>query len=485
MTSQLALMNHLGVALASDSVVTMNKKGRTYSTVNKIFSLAGRQPIAIMVSDSANYIPGDVAWERVIGQFREHMGLKELPELSDYVTELRQFVSSSPILNDRGKNDRDIQEDLVEWFTQEIIPIAAAREEMTSHDSWDVAKLIYQIPEVGEYLEQGIVERVDNLVEQVGRMSSWESISQWYKGEQDEWYNHVYTTKKRHGKNAKKAAKYFCDRHGCSGSYARKIEEIFLFHLTSYGSQFRWKSSSCLVIAGFGESQITPELISCLVGAEVHEDDAFGDFEYHEIRSRIDYKDKGELTRVVDDESSVTTWGGSGFMIPFAQQREIQTILNGMDEMSERVLLSRMPEYIRKSVTDLIIEYLDDLDGFGPSRMEMIKQCMDKNKKAITLNIKKEVNEAIHHTQKTRRHVFRQVTSRVPMAELANFAKTMVSLEAEITHYAKDIRSVGGPIDVATITKEDGFLWVDYKLSVDPLKNPRQIDIERQSANIG
>jgi hypothetical protein len=102
MTSQLALMNHLGVALASDSVVTMNKKGRTYSTVNKIFSLAGRQPIAIMVSDSANYIPGDVAWERVIGQFREHMGLKELPELSDYVTELRQFVSSSPILNDRS-----------------------------------------------------------------------------------------------------------------------------------------------------------------------------------------------------------------------------------------------------------------------------------------------------------------------------------------------------------------------------------------------
>ena len=116
MTSQLALLNHLGVALASDSVVTMNKKGRTYSTVNKIFSLAGRQPVAIMISGSANYIPGNVAWERVIGQFREHIGHKELSVLSDYVMEFKQFVSSSEILNNKKNNDRTIQLDLVDEY---------------------------------------------------------------------------------------------------------------------------------------------------------------------------------------------------------------------------------------------------------------------------------------------------------------------------------------------------------------------------------
>ena len=86
MTSQMAIMNHLGVALASDSVVSIGKS-RTYSTVNKIFSLAGRQPVAIMISGAARYVPGDVAWERVVGMFREHVGTREFPELSDYVAE--------------------------------------------------------------------------------------------------------------------------------------------------------------------------------------------------------------------------------------------------------------------------------------------------------------------------------------------------------------------------------------------------------------
>lgn len=478
-------MNHLGVALASDSVVTMSKKGRTYSTVNKIFSLAGRQPIAIMISDSASYIPGDVAWERVIGQFREHIGLDERPQLWDYVVEFRKFVSSSTILNDPGKNDRAIQADLVEYFTQNIIRIAAAREEMTSHDSWAVAKLIYDVPEVGDYLNQGIVERIDNLVEQVERMSSWKSVSKWYEGERERWDNHAYTTKKRHGKNAKMAAKYFCERHECPKSCAKKMEQIFLFHLTSYGSQFYWKTKSQMAFAGFGETEITPELITCLVGSEVHEDDAFGDFEYHAIRPRIDYEDSGELRNEVDPESNVKMYSGSAMITPFAQKDEMQTTLNGINIWTRHILLSRMPDYIRDSVTDSILDHLDDLDGFGPSRMDMIKQCMDENKESITRKITKEVEGAIDHTRKKRREMFRQVTSRVPMEELANFAKTMVALEAEITHYVKDIRSVGGPIDLATITKEDGFLWIETKQSVDSSKNPRQIDIERHSANIG
>ena len=76
MTSQQMMMTHLGVALASDSTVTRGRTGRTYSTVNKIFSLGGRQPVAFMVSNAANYIPAGVSWERVFGLYREFRAKK-------------------------------------------------------------------------------------------------------------------------------------------------------------------------------------------------------------------------------------------------------------------------------------------------------------------------------------------------------------------------------------------------------------------------
>ena len=60
-----------------------------------------------------------------------------------------------------------------------------------------------------------------------------------------------------------------------------------------------------------------------------------------------------------------------------------------------------------------------------------------------------------------RRQGFRRVAMGIPMKELAEFARTLIGIEAEICHWLRPIRSVGGVIDVATITKEDGFQWID------------------------
>ncbi len=59
-----------------------------------------------------------------------------------------------------------------------------------------------------------------------------------------------------------------------------------------------------------------------------------------------------------------------------------------------------------------------------------------------------------------RRQEFRAVALGIPMKELADFARTLISIEAEICLWLRPIRSVGGVIDVATITKEEGFVWL-------------------------
>ena len=69
------------------------------------------------------------------------------------------------------------------------------------------------------------------------------------------------------------------------------------------------------------------------------------------------------------------------------------------------------------------------------------------------------------------------------MDELANFAEKMVDIESKITQLSKGVRKVGGQTDVATITKQDGFLWVKSKTRVDYNLNPRQA-VQRDSASL-
>jgi hypothetical protein len=48
-------------------------------------------------------------------------------------------------------------------------------------------------------------------------------------------------------------------------------------------------------------------------------------------------------------------------------------------------------------------------------------------------------------------------------ADLAEMAETLVNLTAFKRHISKDAETVGGPTDVAIITKGDGFVWIKRK----------------------
>jgi len=471
MTSQIALLNHLGAALASDSVVSF-ESGRNYSTVNKIFSLAGRQPVGIMICDSARYTPGDVAWERVIGLFRQHIGEKELPELNDYVFEFQRFVTTNEAINSKKKNDLRIQEDLVEYFTSRIIAAASAREEMLA--SSRLSDLPDYLPEVGDYFSEAIESRIDWLDQ--WRINELEDLSS-----DEEWLNHLFTITKTHKHNAKSASEYFVERHNCKKS-RKKMENLFIYHLARWGHTMYWKNSSTVVFVGFGEKEISPELTQMKVGADVNSD-SFSDIEFHGIRDRVDYGDSGSLDDVVDESSGIKRWTGSAMLTPFAISTEMQNILNGIHEDNSYAIQEYMPGYIFDLIRKDLLEILEETEGVGKATINRVTTALDENSENLTKNISGEVRKGIFATKKKRRERFRFVTARVPMKELAMFARTLVSLEAQIAHYSKDRKVVGGPIDLATITKEDGFLWVDTKQEVDAKKNPRQIEFGRDAAN--
>jgi len=65
MTAEIAIMNKSAIALAADSKVTIGSAlgGKTFDTVNKVFTLSKVHPIGIMVFGNAEFMR--YPWETI------------------------------------------------------------------------------------------------------------------------------------------------------------------------------------------------------------------------------------------------------------------------------------------------------------------------------------------------------------------------------------------------------------------------------------
>lgn len=126
--------------------------------------------------------------------------------------------------------------------------------------------------------------------------------------------------------------------------------------------------------------------------------------------------------------------------------------------------------------------------GFGPDVFSLVQSHLRDvlndfaGKVGSTApNLEALVNEAVKsHTDKWTADVFekhgrplRRVIGSLPTDELAELAETLVMLESLKEKVTSPSESVGGPIDVAIITKHEGFVWAKRKLYFDPKLNSR------------
>jgi hypothetical protein len=61
----------------------------------------------------------------------------------------------------------------------------------------------------------------------------------------------------------------------------------------------------------------------------------------------------------------------------------------------------------------------------------------------------------------------------LPKEELAAMAESLVNLTSFKRHVTRDLETVGGPIDVALISKGDGFVWIKRKHYFAASLNPQ------------
>jgi hypothetical protein len=202
--------------------------------------------------------------------------------------------------------------------------------------------------------------------------------------------------------------------------------------------------STGVVFAGFGASDPFPALV------EVTVDDIVAN------------KLRWTMLRKLEISHS-----NQALLIPFAQSEMVYTFMEGIDPALDE---------LTKSVVEKVLLSL-------PDEIDHVSNISARSRNKIRQHFKSHISALLpslwDQLKGYRHQVFSgpvsQIISHLPKDELGAMAEALVNLTSFRRRVSTDRETVGGPIDVAVITRGDGFVWIKRKHYFDPDLNPRQI----------
>ena len=407
MTAEILIMNKSTVALAADSAVTINNKNSV-----KIFNSVNK---LFSLNDSASVgimiynaaSINGIDWEQLIKEYKLSRQGKELDYLTDYMTDFISFIENGEFIPEK-QQDQMFKEQIIDLFL-----------ETSEHHKELQEKERSGLLDFGDFL--------NNLIEQLNNndknINADKLTTNFAKGKILKLVNEVIELWEK-------------ERSESLDGYNESFVELVVAVLRSKVIT----NYSGIVIAGFGNKDIFPSMI------EVNVQFMFNNYlKYHvEQEHHIDF-----------DNSSI--------IVPFAQSQIVDNFLRGIDPNIKSYMYSFM-----ETMTHEYKEFVKDLTTDDDVKESLDKVMSDLADEKLN-NYLTTLNDYQHE------HFIQPIVDSVkllPKEELAIMAETLVS----ITSFKRkmiigDAETVGGPIDVAIISKGDGLIWIKRKHYFDPSLN--------------
>jgi hypothetical protein len=424
MTAEIAILNRNAVAMAADSAVTLQLPGgqKIYNTVNKLFALSKYRPVGIMVYGSADFMT--IPWETIIKTYRAELYDKKFGGLEEYASDFIHFFERENIL-----------------FSEEL-----------------------QRESVSDYLRLGFSElrrridaEVDRTIEKLGSIDE-EQVKTLVRDRSLDFLHELEKSENLPGFGPEDLIR--CATQ-CEGNITKVIEEVFeklpldycKTELQQAGSlilckKFARRNYSGIVIAGYGENDVFPKLIcyecECVINNKLR---------YIEINN----------VKVGTAEGTVVA-----SVNPFAQREMVNRFMEGVDP--------KYTQEIEKYVSALLTEGYPEKIAQALSG-KISAELEDSLRKELTDLGGKLAQDFADGLQSYRQGQFISPVidsvASLPKDELAAMAESLVNLTAfkrRMTSVETD--TVALPIDVAVISKGDGFIWIKRKHYFEPAFNP-------------
>ncbi len=420
MTAEIAILNKGAVALAADSAVTIQigSGQKIYNTVNKLFTLSKYQPVGAMVYGNSEFM--GVPWESIIKEHRRELGKTVYGTLREYVDGFIAWMATAKFLFSDALQKQTINAIIRTYFG-----------------------------EIKNLVEQKIASRI-NAGESVDPGRVLETVTEIISGQRKHWLECAQLST-----IAQDFEQKFIETHGAEIEEARKSifqslpfrpeDAVLLPHLVAaiFNRDRFTDGASGLVIAGFGRDEVFPVLIHCLL-----ETITDGVLKWKQVE-----------TATVDQLKNNAT------IIPFAQREMVDTFLSGVDPTFKNTVLQSLEQVLRTSTNEIFQAIPSEA---LPNKSELVKKLSDKIPELIGV-----FNDKLDGYSR-RRHIapIMNAVAALPKDELAAMAESLVNLTSFKRRISTDAETVGGEIDVAVISKGDGFVWIKRKHYFDAGRNP-------------
>ena len=214
-------------------------------------------------------------------------------------------------------------------------------------------------------------------------------------------------------------------------TYKKALSE-FLFQIIS-----RHKASDVstgVVFAGYGKKQFFPELLSYQI------DGKFGDC-FRFLLSGEHNMNKREFRKAV--------------VFPFAQRDMVDLFMEGIAGSHTTFIKKFFTEVLNDRTQEVIDAYVDD-----PDERIVEKEIQKGQKKEIISTFSDEFET---FTKKQSIYPVVKAVELLPREEMAAMAEALVELTSLKRRVVSTVETVGGPTDVAVISKGEGLVWIKRK----------------------
>lgn len=416
MTCEIAVMNLWGLALATDSAVTLGDGAKIYNSAEKLFQLGNGAPMGIMTFGEATY--AGVPWEVIIADYSRKLDGRRFDTVQQCVDDFLGYLRRTPFLTISPEQQVQTLKSQITGLWQALYakPLTEAMEyeDQPKEGMPSEPKTLSVKTPVGRNPREillGLIREDHTL---------WEQHAPW-EGVDAAWADDLIRG------NAKLLdgveAEVFPDTDLLDDEVRaalRKTVGLFLT-LTAHGP-----GTGDVVIGGVGDTAPFPSLVQCQIAPMLG----------------------GRFRTCKRREYSVTS-EDDAMIIPFAQTDAIDTLIRGIH-----------PE-MEQAVPDMIREHLSGSQE-QTNAWDLTREFAKKLQKKV---------ETLCSDP------FMRAVSALPRGDLAALAEALVSLQIFLArHSVNTTESVQGPVDVAVLSKSCGFQWVKRKNLLGDMERPNHLN---------
>lgn len=194
---------------------------------------------------------------------------------------------------------------------------------------------------------------------------------------------------------------------------------------------------SGLVFVGYGEEEIYPCLynVICTIGFE------------HKLQFRY-----GENYEITNEKTPAV-------LVPFAQVNTTQTVIRGINPVFFEIITSNFSKALavfQQQASSLL----------KTNKLDAIANQIDSFNIAALAQTFTNVTQKEFYNHYTVPLI--KTVEHLGISDMANVAESLVSLTSLVQRMSLKEESVGGPVDVAVISKGDGLIWIKRKHYFNP-----------------